>query len=129
MNKNNRLHMSEYLISGVASWHKVVPMTGYVSSGDVPKFTEKQKIGWVETVDILREMDIIVPMDAGHQYWTVKFGDDDYIDATFTDSEFYVQILMDVYGHAEISWAELDWIHIDSNGECDCAYCEEKYRD
>lgn len=45
------------------------------------------------------------------------------LDAFFNDGEFFVQITLDVYGNGSVSVAELNWIHGDSDEECDCPLC------
>jgi hypothetical protein len=90
--------------------------------------TDRQKKAWPEAIERLRESGAIVPGSMAE--WTVDYSDEvrpgrgRAINAQFIDGEVYAQILMDVYGYPNASFATLDWVHADSDEECDCGPCE-----
>lgn len=87
--------------------------------------TERQRKAWPEAIANLRKTGAVgLPDDP--RSWTIHYAEETrpgrgrFIDATYVDGEVFAQILMDVYGYPNVSWASLDWVHADSNEECDC---------
>lgn len=102
------------------------------AQAETARLTERQVKGWSEAIARLREhYDGISGSIAA---WTVDYAEETrpgrghFVNAQFIDGEVYAQILMDVYGQPNVSIASLDWIHADSDEECDCDPCE-AYRD
>jgi len=95
--------------------------------------TEKQVVGWREAIARLTECGATVPWDIAN--WDVIYAEETrpgrghFINATFLDGEVFAQVLMDVYGYPTVSFATLDWVHADSNEECDCEVCERERED
>lgn len=94
--------------------------------------TERQQKAWPEATARLKATGAYVPDRLAD--WTVHYSEETRpgrghaINAEFMDGEVYAQVLMDVYGYPNVSWAQLDWIHADSNEECDCETCEKERR-
>ena len=92
------------------------------------EMTARQRKAWPEAVARLKATGAYVPNDV--RSWTVHYAEETrpgrghFIDATYLDGEVFAQVLMDVYGYPNVSWARLDWIHADSNEECGCDPCE-----
>lgn len=92
------------------------------------RMTERQRMAWPEAVARLREH-YPVP-ESINNGWTVHYAEENrpgrghFIDATLLDGEVFAQVLMDVYGYPNVSIATLDWLHADSNEECECEPCE-----
>ena len=92
------------------------------------RLTEKQAAAWPEAIDRLKTCGAQVPADI--RSWDVIYAEETrpgrghHVNATFVDGEIFAQILMDVYGYPSTSFAALDWIHADSDEECDCGPCE-----
>ena len=93
------------------------------------RMTERQRTGWLEAIASIRQRDVEVTDDPDGYYWRLDFAEEvrpgrgHYLNATFLDGEYFVQVLMDVYGGPSVSIAALDWIHSDNNEECDCEPC------
>lgn len=91
------------------------------------RLTAKQAAAWPGAVKRLRAY---YPVSENIADWSVVYheetrpGRGHFIDATLIDGEVFAQILMDVYGYPNVSIAAFDWLHADSNEECDCEPCE-----
>lgn len=90
--------------------------------------TERQKGAWEDAMTRLDgHAGYRLPHDIAS--WDVVYheetrpGRGHQVNATYLDGEVFAQVLMDVYGYPNISIATLDWIHADSNEECDCSSC------
>lgn len=90
--------------------------------------TARQEAAWPKAIARLRALGAEVA-ESVHS-WDVIYSEETrpgrghHINATYVDGEIFAQILMDVYGYPNVSFAELDWIHADSNEECACEPCE-----
>ena len=93
-----------------------------------PTLTVRQAAAWPEAIERLRAHGYTIP--ASISAWDVAYSEETSpgrghaINATFADGEVFAQVLMDVYGYPNVSLAVLDWVHADSNEECDCEPCE-----
>jgi hypothetical protein len=89
--------------------------------------TDRQQAAWPEAIARLRASGAEVPADI--RTWSVHYADEvrpgrgHYVNATYLDGETFAQVLMDVYGYPDVSWAALDWVHADANEECRCEMC------
>ncbi len=89
--------------------------------------TERQAAEWPRLIERAREHGALVSESSG--FWSMDFheetrpGRGHYLNAQWNDGEHYVQITMDVYGFGNLSVAELNWIHADSDEECECERC------
>lgn len=92
-----------------------------------PRFASQQVVGWQQAVADLIERGAHVPAHAGE--WQISYSDEagqggeHHIDATFVDGEVLAQIVVDVYGHFQVSFADITWIHVDADEECWCVRC------
>lgn len=90
--------------------------------------TARQRLAWPEAIKRLRDSGAIIPERIST--WTVHYAEETrpgrghFVDATYLDGEVFAQVQMDVYGHPNVSWALLTWVHADANEECDCDPCE-----
>lgn len=93
-----------------------------------PSLTARQAAAWPDAIDRLRVHGFTIPADIAS--WSVDYADETRpgrghsINAIFLDGEVFAQVWMDVYGYPNVSIAALDWIHADSNEDCDCDPCE-----
>ncbi len=91
-------------------------------------FTERQSAAWPEAIESLKVHYDSLPADI--RSWDVIYSEEarpgrgHFINATYVDGEVFAQVLMDVSGYPSVSIARLDWIHADSDEECDCEPCE-----
>jgi len=89
--------------------------------------TDRQQAAWPEAIARLQAAGARVPADIEH--WSVAYAEEirpgrgHSISAIHCDGEQFAQITMDVYGYPTTSYAELDWVHSDSDEECDCPPC------
>lgn len=90
--------------------------------------TERQAKAWPEAIARLAACGATVPADLRsrtvHYSEETRPGRGHAINAEYFDGEVYAQVLMDVYGYPNVSFAALDWIHADSDEECSCGPCE-----
>lgn len=92
------------------------------------KMTERQEKAWPEAIARLAHCGALLPADIGK--WAVDWSEEirpgrgHSMNAIYVDGEVFAQVLMDVYGYPHISFATLDWVHADSNEECDCEPCK-----
>lgn len=95
--------------------------------------TDRQAKDWPRAVKRLNDRGANVPEPIAswnvHYAEEVRPGRGHFINAEYVDGEVYAQVLMDVYGYATTSFARLDWLHSDSNEECDCEPCEDERKD
>lgn len=92
------------------------------------ELTVRQAAAWPDAIKRLTATGARVPADISnwdvHYAAEVRPGRGHYVNATFLDGEVFAQVLMDVYGYPDVSWAQLDWVHADANEECGCGPCE-----
>lgn len=93
------------------------------------RLTAKQQTAWTEAIARLIECGAEgIARDIGS--WTVHWheetrpGRGHAINATYIDGDIFAQILMDVYGYPDVSFAELIWVHADTDEECTCKRCQ-----
>ncbi len=97
--------------------------------GGTKTLTARQEAAWPEAIARLIECGAegIAP---DIRSWSVQWHEESrpgrghFINATYIDGEIFAQVLMDVYGYPNVPFAELHWIHADSNEECTCPRCQ-----
>lgn len=96
--------------------------------------TERQIAAWPEKVaEAQRYIETsTLPTALGHWGWAKVWADETRpgrghdLSATYCDGEYLVQITLDVYGHGDVSVAEVSWLHSSAYEECGCSYCEKE---
>lgn len=95
------------------------------------EFTQGQAAAWPGAVAEAQSYvtSSVINGDLEPPSWTLSWGEETRpgrgrsLDATWCDGEYFVQILIDVYGNPSVSVAEMSWLHNSSDEECDCAPC------
>lgn len=93
------------------------------------QMTARQIADWPGAVERLQKSAEYNHLPTDPASWNISFAEESRpgrghaINATYLDGEVFAQILMDVYGYPTVSIAILDWVHADSNEECECAPC------
>ncbi len=93
--------------------------------------TARQAAAWPEAIERLRKHGQYDSIPADIRSWDVLWSEESRpgrghaLNATYVDGEVFAQVLMDVYGYPNVSIATLDWVHADSNEECDCGCLED----
>lgn len=93
--------------------------------------TERQLAAWPEVQEEL-ELHGVEAGDLWTHGWTVSFreesrpGRGQHMDAIYCDGEHLAHVSMDVYGYPTVAIAELDWIHNNSDEECECEHCKKE---
>lgn len=103
------------------SWQEVFGMAD---------LTERQRATMPEVVARAARHGVEVPGDIRH--WDrVEWQDETrpgrghHVNAIHFYENYFVQMLMDVYGYPTISVCSFEPIHNDANDECDCEPCRE----
>lgn len=96
------------------------------------QMTERQAAAWPQALETMRRYGVDAPPDLDHWCWHAKWGEETRpgrghrLNAVYCDGDYFVQVLMDVYGYPSVSVATVDWVHSDSDEECYCRYCEDE---
>lgn len=94
-------------------------------------FTDRQAKAWEEQVAPTLEAHGVpsrAPGVFGH--WVVDWieevrpGRGQDFNGLYCDGDRFVQVMIDVYGRASVSIANLDWIHADSSEDLRCEDCD-----
>lgn len=73
-----------------------------------------------------------IPTDVNHYEWRASIRvtrRGQTVDATWCDGEYFVQIIVDTTNTPLVSVAELNWIHNNSDEQCDCDFRVEESND
>ena len=93
------------------------------------KFTERQAAAWPDAVAEAQRHVTSSTISTDLYHWTVEWAEEVRpgrgrgFNGVWTDGEFFVQVLMDVYGSLSVSVAELGLVHNSSDDECPCEPC------
>lgn len=99
-----------------------------------PKMTEQQAHYWA-CVLAEAEAHVGYPVDTSPYYWFMEWAEEvrpgrgHDLNAMWVDADYYIQVLMNVYGHYSIVVAGLNVIHNSSDEECPCLECEKERDD
>ena len=96
---------------------------------NTPQFTERQAAAWPDAVAEAQRHVTSSTIRPDLHYWTAEWAEEvrpgrgHAFNGIWTDGEFFVQVLMDVYGYPSVSVAELDLVHNSTVDECPCEPC------
>jgi hypothetical protein len=97
-----------------------------------PEPTAKQRLALAEMVTRARDEHGVESMpdwSESHPWWLTTYRDETRpgrghdMDTVLCTGDHFVQITLDPYGSGSLSVAAIDWIHSDSDDECDCDEC------
>ena len=94
--------------------------------------TERQSKAWPEAVAEAQKhvTSSTIPENIEDFWWRIVWDEESRpgrgqtLRATWCDGEYFVEVVMDVYGYQAVAVAETRWVHNSSDEECDCEPCE-----